>query len=73
MQPYFDVIAFTSALHKGRRSPSRLEQHVKPAMSETSRTKLHRLSEKEVRDPEVLSDILDASYVAHLTVTDDDG
>jgi len=44
-----------------------------PSLSETPRTKLHRLAEKEVKDPKILHEILDASYVAHVAVVDEDG
>ena len=41
--------------------------------SSTDRTKLRRLAEKEVRDQDVLYDILDASLIAHVTVSDESG
>lgn len=41
--------------------------------SSTKRTKLNRAPAKEVRDQQVLYDILDASLIAHVTVSDADG
>lgn len=44
-----------------------------PSPGATKRTRVRRLSEKEVRDRAALDAVLDAGFVAHLSVSDDSG